>query len=223
MRLEADFSVVLGSGAFRLEARFSLDDGVLVLFGPSGGGKTTALLALCGLERPSSGRIVLDGEVLDDVAGRIHVRPQDRRLAYVPQNHGLFPHLRLYENVVFGLKNPDRKEVVALLEALELAGLERRFPQALSGGQRQRVALARALIRHPRLVLLDEPFSSLDQDIRTKAREKVREVRSAFGVPLVLVTHDVADAVELGDRAVVFDHGRTVREGPISEVFPPRR
>ncbi|MBM3274359.1 MAG: ATP-binding cassette domain-containing protein, partial [Candidatus Sericytochromatia bacterium] len=94
--MEADFQVELGDGAFRLDARFSLEDGVLVLFGPSGSGKTTTVLALCGLERIIRGRIVLDGEILDDPERGIHVRPRDRHLAYVPQHHALFPHLRLY-------------------------------------------------------------------------------------------------------------------------------
>jgi molybdate transport system ATP-binding protein len=219
MRLEADFRVELGDGAFQLEARFSLDDGVLVLFGPSGSGKTTTVLALCGLERLTRGRISLDGDTLDDPARGIHVRPQDRHLAYVPQHHALFPHLRLYENVAFGLKKTPRSEVIGLLDALELSGLERRYPHQLSGGQRQRVALARALVRRPKLVVLDEPFSSLDREIRVKARAKVREIRKAYGVPLVLVSHDVADAVALGDRAVVFDHGRTVREGRVADLF----
>ena len=219
MRLEAEFAAVLGGGAFRLDAAFTFDGGVLVLFGPSGSGKTTTLLCLAGLVRPVRGRIVLDGQVLDQPESGLHVPARHRHLAYVPQNHVLFPHLRVMDNVLFGLPRPDTGAVRDLLDELEIEGLERRFPHELSGGQRQRVALARALVRKPRLLLLDEPFASLDSEIRRRAIRLVRDVRTHHDVPMVLVTHQLAEAIALGDRTVVLEAGRTVRQVPMSELL----
>ncbi len=203
-RLMAEFQVARERAGFELSARFEHDDGILVLFGPSGSGKTSVLLCLAGLLPPRSGRIVLDGRTLDEPASGTHVPPQERRLAYVPQGYGLFPHLRVVENVLFGLDSARRPDAVAILRDLGLAGLERRKPHELSGGQRQRVALARALVRQPRLILLDEPFAALDAAAKDRAKRLVQDVGAAHGVPVVLVTHDPEDARELASRVVRF-------------------
>lgn len=161
--LEASFVVEVGRGEsrFHLEAELALDRGVLVLFGPTGAGKSLALQALGGLVRPLRGRIVLQGEVLFDGARRIHVPAHRRRIGYVPQHNSLFPFADVARNVAFGLprreRRPDHPLVRALLAEFGLEHLARARPHSLSGGERQKVALARALVVEPRLLLLDEP------------------------------------------------------------------
>lgn len=219
--LEADFDVVVGG--FALSARLELDDGVLVLFGPSGTGKSVTISALAGLVRPQRGRIVLAGRTLLDTEARIRVPTHDRQIGYVPQHHSLFPFRNVADNVAFGLPRERRQRddptVVALLEELELTHLADSRPSSLSGGERQRVAFARALAVEPKLLLLDEPFASIDRAGRRRVRAVLSRVLRDRGIPAVLVTHDVAEAVELGDHLVLFERGRTVRSGPPAELL----
>jgi molybdate transport system ATP-binding protein len=215
--LEARLSIAVGSGdrAFRVEADLSLDAGVLVLFGPSGVGKTLTLQALAGLIAPASGHLRVGGETLFDAARGVHVPAHERRVGFVPQQHALFPFLDVTGNVGFGLPRAERRgpRVAALLDELGLAGLAGARPASLSGGERQRVALARALAVSPRLLLLDEPFASIDQEGRAALRRTVREVIDRRRVPAVLVTHDPDEAIALGDRLVRFTRGKTMESG----------
>jgi molybdate transport system ATP-binding protein len=204
------------TAALELELeRFS----ITVLFGPSGCGKTTLLRMLSGLERPDAGFIRLDGTPW--FQGRQHVPAQERRVGYVFQEGALFPHLSVADNVGFGLgRGQARTERVAtLIRRVGLAGLEHRRPGELSGGQRQRVALARALAPRPRLLLLDEPFASLDRPAAEELRHELRAVLKAEGIPAVLVTHDRADALSLGDRMLRMDAGRILQDGRPEEVL----
>jgi iron(III) transport system ATP-binding protein len=178
------------------------------ILGPSGSGKTTLLRVVAGFERADRGSIRLANEVVDD--GDRFVPSQHRRIGYVPQEGALFPHLSVAQNVGFGLARRDRRgpQVNELLEMVGLAGLGRRFPHQLSGGQQQRVALARALAVRPALVLLDEPFSSLDANLRLSVRTDVRRVLAEAGTTAVLVTHDQDEALSLADAVGVIRHGR---------------
>ena len=219
--IEACFAVRAGS--FRTEAELALDEGVLVLFGPSGSGKSTTLKALAGLLRPEQGSITVRGETYFDGARGIDVPAHRRRIGYVPQHHALFPFLDVAHNVAFGLPRAERTatnpRVLALLEELGIAHLAASRPAQLSGGERQRVSLARALAVNPALLVLDEPFSSIDQEGREALWRVVRETLERHRTPAVFVTHDPDEALALGDHLVRFERGRTTESGaPVSMV-----
>ncbi len=191
---------------------FSLVAGQIgVLIGPSGCGKTSLLRAVAGLERPLEGRISMAGEVLSDPRAGRQVPPEQRRIGMVFQDYALFPHLSLHENVAFGLKAMARSEredrVQAMLDLVGLGHAARRLPHELSGGQQQRIALARALAPSPRLLLLDEPFSSLDVDLRERLAQDVRQILQAHGTTALVVTHDQFEAFALGDTIGVMNRG----------------
>ena len=186
----------------------------LSVLGPSGCGKTTLLRLVAGFERPDSGGIEIGGRV---VAGpRRHLPPEQRHIGMVFQESALFPHLDVAGNIGFGLPRRDRESRIAELIALVgMAGLQRRMPHELSGGQQQRVALARALAPHPALILLDEPFSSLDATLRSQLRVDVREILRSAGATTLFVTHDQGEALEISDRVAV------MRAGCIEQVSTP--
>jgi molybdate transport system ATP-binding protein len=211
--------------AVSIRADLELDAGdnrVMVLFGPSGSGKTTVLRCLAGLDRPQEGFIRFGEEVWFDAASGINRPPQKRRLAYVSQDYGLFPHLTVEQNIGFGMDTPAlhaRDRVETILRTVHLEGMAARFPTQLSGGERQRVALARALARDPRLILLDEPLAALDLPLRDPMRQELRQFLRSIDVPSVVVTHDRVDALTLGDRMAVLSGGFIRQVGPVHEVF----
>jgi molybdate transport system ATP-binding protein len=213
------------SPAVSVRADLELDAGdnrVMVLFGPSGSGKTTILRCLAGLDRPQEGFIRFGEQVWFDAAAGVNRSPQQRRLAYVSQDYGLFPHLTVDENIRFGMDAaiPDaRDRVETILQTVHLEGMSGRFPKHLSGGERQRVALARALARDPRLILLDEPLAALDLPLRDPMRQELRQFLRSIDVPSVVVTHDRVDALTLGDRMAVLSGGYIRQVGPVHEVF----
>ncbi len=193
------------------------------VLGLSGCGKTTLLRVIAGFERAERGRVRLGERTLDD--GRGFLAPERRGIGYVPQEGALFPHLSVKGNVGFGLSRSERRggEVAELLELVGLAGLAERFPHQLSGGEQQRVALARALARRPEVLLLDEPFSSLDASLRTRMREEVGALLRAQGVTTVLVTHDQEEALSLADTVAVLRDGAIAQLGtPVQLYTQPR-
>ncbi|GAA4401816.1 ABC transporter ATP-binding protein [Tsukamurella soli] len=197
---------------------------ITAILGRSGSGKTTLLRAIAGFERLDAGRISIGGTVVDD--GSTVVAAQRRGIGYVPQDGALFPHLRVRANVGFGLRRRDTRRgsastdrVDELLELLGLTGLERRFPHQLSGGQRQRVALARALAPRPSVVLLDEPFSSLDAALRASLRVEIARVLRTAGATAVVVTHDRDEALSMADQVAVLHEGRLVAAGAPRELY----
>ncbi|HRA09853.1 MAG TPA: ABC transporter ATP-binding protein [Microbacteriaceae bacterium] len=212
--------------SFDVELALSVREGeVLALMGPSGSGKSTALAALAGTVGIESGRIVLDGRVLADPGARVHVPPSKRAVGLLGQDPMLFPHMTVTENIAFAARPHHERaagateESKAWLERLELGELAAQHPAALSGGQRQRVALARALAARPRLLLLDEPFSSLDVEAAQDMRVLVGEQLARSGTTSILVSHDASDALALADRLVVIESGRIVQHGEISDVL----
>ena len=200
---------------------------VTVLLGPSGAGKTTLLRCVAGLERPDDGLVALGDNTWFDSARGVNLPPQDRRLGFLFQEYALFPHLTVAGNVTYGLACTPKMEredrVRSLLSLFSLDGLRARFPAQLSGGQRQRVALARALAGQPRLLLLDEPLSALDEALRIPLREELRGHLVAAGVPALLVTHDRSDARTIGDRIATIVDGRVRNVGNVRDVLrdPP--
>ncbi len=212
---------------FSLSASFEMRREVLVLFGPSGSGKSLTLRALAGVDRPQDGRIVLgtpDNEhVLFDAEAGIDRKPQERLIGYVPQSLALFPHLSVRENVAYGLRRePPEAQLGAamhLLALMRLSDLADRLPRQLSGGQRQRIALARALAIKPRLLLLDEPFTALDGPTRRALGQELRRLHRERAVPVMLVTHDTDEAFALGDRIAVMDAGRILQIGSRETIF----
>ncbi|NJN80645.1 MAG: ABC transporter ATP-binding protein [Anaerolineales bacterium] len=201
---------------------FELKNGeILALVGPSGCGKTTTLRLIAGLERPDSGSILLNGELVAN--NSIFIPPEKRGIGMVFQDHALFPHLTVYDNVAFGLRGKKQTEIRSIVgEMLHMVGLlsySKRYPHELSGGERQRVALARALAPQPVLVLMDEPFSSLDADLRTEVREHVRSILKTIQATVVFVTHDQDEALYMGDRLAVLQKGRLEQMGVPEEIF----
>jgi iron(III) transport system ATP-binding protein len=194
---------------------------LLALLGPSGSGKTTLLRVLCGFERADAGTIEIDGRRV--AAPGMHLPTETRRIGYVPQEGALFPHLSVADNIVFGLPRGQRRARHRVQELLELVGLPAsyadRAPQQLSGGQQQRVALARALAPSPTLVMLDEPFSSLDAALRIETRQAVADALAAAGATAVLVTHDQSEALSLGHEVAVLWRGKLIQKASPKALY----
>jgi putative spermidine/putrescine transport system ATP-binding protein len=195
-------------------------DGELVcLLGPSGSGKSTLLRMVGGFERPTAGMVVIDGE---DVTA---MPPERRPTGMVFQSHALWTHMDVFRNVAFGLRlrrlprHEVRARVEAVLDQVGLKGLGPRMTHQLSGGQQQRVALARSLVLQPKILLLDEPFASLDQHLRERLREEVRDLQQRLGITTLFVTHGQDEALALADRIVVMRDGRAEQVGPPDEVY----
>lgn len=210
--MAADALVVDVQVPSRLEVRLDFAPGVTVVMGPSGAGKSTLLTTIAGLVTPSQGSVRLGAETLFDGGARIDLPPHRRRVALVFQSLALFPHLRAWENVAYGLptRTHPRATALAWLERTRVGHLADRLPASLSGGEAQRVALARALASEPRALLLDEPFSALDVALRAELVAEVRAHVEALRIPALLVTHDSRDAAAMGSRVVLLEKGRVV-------------
>ncbi|MCC2597385.1 ATP-binding cassette domain-containing protein [Pusillimonas sp. MFBS29] len=204
---EFHLNVVLQSSARRI-----------ALFGPSGSGKTLTVHAIAGLMHPDSGYIRVDGSTLFDAGKNIFLTPQERKLGYLQQDYGLFPHLTVEQNIGFGLKqgwlNPRRNSLprpaMRWVDAFDLQSVLHSYPREISGGQKQRTALARALAVQPRLLLLDEPLSALDVNLRRTMREELAALQAALQIPTILITHDPDDAIALADEVYLIQDGSIV-------------
>jgi ABC-type Fe3+/spermidine/putrescine transport system ATPase subunit len=202
--------------------------GITIVLGPSGSGKTTLLEIIAGIIRPDKGLIKIGGEVVEcrlEGLSEIHIPPHKRRIGYLPQDYALFPHLTVYENIAFGLRALHlselqiKKRVNELLELTNLIGLEDRFPNQLSGGQRQRVALARALAIEPQVLLLDEPLSNLDANLRAKIRFELKAILSRLRMPTIYVTHNLTEAYVLDGQVIILMQGRIIGKGKLDEIL----
>jgi molybdate transport system ATP-binding protein len=218
--VDLKLSVADGRRRFDLRVRFSTDAPFAALYGPSGAGKTLTLQAIAGLLRPDAGHVRLDGRTLYDSVAGIDVPAPERRMGYLFQNYALFPHLSVRENVAFGLKSWNRRrlsekdaaQVQALLQSFDLHTMADSRPDTLSGGQQQRVALARALACEPQVLLLDEPFASLNPMLRQNLRAELSQVRRQWGIPALMITHDIDDVLALADVTFVYADGQVVQE-----------
>ncbi|MEM1216081.1 MAG: ABC transporter ATP-binding protein [Bacteroidota bacterium] len=189
------------------------------LVGESGSGKSTLLRLIAGLERPDAGQISIDGQcVTNDVQ---LVPPQRRQVGMVFQDYALFPHLTVAENIGFAWRKAQPERVRELLALVQLPGLEKRYPHELSGGQEQRIALARALAATPKLLLLDEPFSNLDQVLKAELRPAIAQIVRQLGLTLLFITHDLTDALDIADELLFLHEGQLLHDGPIQQLDQP--
>ena len=213
--VEIQKTVVSARRSFELSVRFQTRARRTVIYGPSGAGKSLTLQALAGLLSPDVGRIAFADEVLFDSAKGVDVPARRRNFGYLFQDYALFPHLNVRQNIAFGLhrglRNPgarsDEPEVERWLAAFELNNVAAQRPSELSGGQRQRTALARALVHSPRALLLDEPFSALDPELRSRMRAELDELLQRIAIPVVMITHDPEDLDWFGDEALYLRDG----------------
>jgi len=208
-------------GEFQLDVDLQIAEGELIaLFGPSGAGKTTLLRCLAGLDQPEQGSLIVNGESWLNTASRINLPPQLRHVGYVFQDYALFPNMTVRGNLEFALrKGHAKKRVDELLALMDIGELQQRKPDTLSGGQKQRVALARALASEPRLLLLDEPFSALDAEMRSRLQDEVLKLQRHFGITTIIVSHDVGEVYKLASRVLVMNAGKLVEQGSPDQVF----
>jgi molybdate transport system ATP-binding protein len=222
-RIRKQFAPGPESAGFSLDVEFQAAAGFTVLFGPSGSGKTLTLDSIAGFVRPDQGRILLDDQILFDGAAGVHLAPRERHCGYVFQNYALFPHMTLRKNLEFAVERIPRLErhrkVNEMLEKFHLTEVSGRRPYELSGGEKQRCSIARALIAAPHLLLLDEPTRGLDAPLRSELYAALRRVREEFGIPILLVTHDFDECLQLGDEMIVLREGRVVQSAPPRKVL----
>jgi molybdate transport system ATP-binding protein len=217
------FQLTVARGDFSLELEETCPPGITCIIGPSGSGKSTLLATLAGLAAPDRGRVAIGDDVWLDRARGIEVPVHRRRLSYVFQGLALFPHMSALHNVEYGMHDVPRAEreerALTLLDRVGVKHLAKRRPRTFSGGEAQRVAIARALARSPRLVLLDEPFSALDRDLRAQLTALVRDLAGELGVPIVHVTHSIAEVRLLADHVLRIEKGRVVARGKPADVL----
>ncbi len=221
-RIRKHFLPGRDSSGFSLELEFETSAGVTVLFGPSGAGKTLTLDAIAGFVRPDEGRIRLDDRILFDAGASVYLSPRERRCGYVFQNYALFPHMTIRQNLEFAAERLASKErrrrVNEMLDRFRLEDVAGRLPHRASGGQQQRCSIARALIGAPQILLLDEPAQGLDAPLRSELYAVLRQVRSEFDTPVLLVTHDLDECFELGEEMLILRAGRLIQNGAPRDI-----
>jgi molybdate transport system ATP-binding protein len=219
--LQVDVAKQLGE--FSIEASFASAGRVTGLFGASGAGKTSLINMIAGLLQPDRGTIAIDGDMLDDTKSHLHVPPHRRRIGYVFQDARLFPHLDVRQNLDYGRRMhrlaDDPAQRARVTDLLDIGGLLDRRPGKLSGGERQRVALGRALLSQPRLLLLDEPLGSLDEERKVEILPYLVRLRDEAGIPMVYVSHDADEMRQLATQVVMLRRGRVIAFGG-AEVLP---
>jgi molybdate transport system ATP-binding protein len=225
-RLKKTLAASRDSQGFQLDVHLRSEAASIVLWGASGSGKTLTLNCLAGFTRPDQGRILLHDDLYFDAAADVHLPPQQRRCGYIFQDHALFPHLTIRENLRFaadvgrsGSLLVRRRRVQDLLESFELSELADRKPAQLSGGQKQRAALARALVNEPRLLLLDEPTRGLDARLRQAFYQVLRDIRQRANATLILVTHDLEECFEFAEYVCLMEAGKFIQSGAREQVF----
>ena len=215
-------------GGFQLTSSWDIEPGqISILFGPSGAGKSLTLKTIAGISTPQRGRIEIDGVPVFDSSNRIDIPPHKRKIGYMPQNYGLFPHLNVRRNIEYGISTESESYISdktnALIDRLQLTSIAQRNIGTLSGGERQRVALARALATSPKMLLLDEPFAALDLDLKRSARQEIRTILLNENIPILFVTHDIEEAVFLSDEVVVMSQRPATILEKVTVNFPQPR
>lgn len=223
--MSLDIDVDHSRGAFRLQARFTAAPGLTALFGRSGSGKTSLVSIVGGLIRPDRGRVVIDGQTLVDTERGVFVPAHRRRIGYVFQDSRLFPHLSVRRNLLYGRwfargAGGATADLGAVIELLGIGHLLERHPDSLSGGEKQRVAIGRALLARPRLILMDEPLASLDEARRAEILPYIERLRDEAGVPILYVSHSVAEVARLATTVVILSDGRITAVGPVQDILP---
>ncbi len=213
-----EIRAVVRRGAFTLDLDLRLGGGATGVFGPSGSGKSTLLHAIAGLLPSELIRVAVDGEVLVDLAAGVLPPAHRRRVGLVFQDHRLFPHLSVQGNLRYGMVPGGSVELDEVVDLLELGDLLDRLPRECSGGQRQRVAIGRALLAAPRVLLLDEPLSSLDRGLKLQVLPFLRRVQERFRLPTLMVSHDLSDLLALTDELLLMDGGRAAGQGDLSTI-----
>lgn len=209
------------SGEMLLNIQTNIEEGKLTtVYGKSGAGKSTFLMLLAGLVKPDEGFLSVSGQTWTDTRKRIDLQPQKRNIGYVFQEYALFPNMTVRENLLFALSKKQPKTIIdQLVEIIDLGQLQDRKPLTLSGGQKQRVALARALVSKPKLLLLDEPLSALDHEMRNRLQSYILEVHQEFKLTTILISHDVSEIIRLSDYMIEMDHGEIIRKGEPGSLF----
>jgi len=223
--MSLDVDVDHRRGTFRLQARFTAAPGLTALFGRSGSGKTSLVDIVGGLIRPDRGRIAIDGQPLVDTERRVFVPAHRRRIGYVFQDSRLFPHLSVRRNLLYGSwfvrgSGGATADLGAVIELLGIGHLLERHPDSLSGGEKQRVAIGRALLARPRLLLMDEPLASLDEARRAEILPYIERLRDEAGVPILYVSHSVAEVARLATTVVIMTDGKVTAVGPVQDILP---
>ena len=210
---------------FSIDVDICIESNVTVMLGPSGHGKTMVLNMIAGITRPDDGKISIGNTLLFDSSKGISIGMEKRNIGFVFQDYALFPHLSVFENVAYGLKARGQPaaeiqlRVMRELERFAISSLQHEIPARLSAGQRQRVALARALVIDPCLLLMDEPLSALDMQLRSRVRSELKELLHQLEIPTIIVTHDVLDAIGLGGTVIVLEHGRIAQLGTYEDLL----
>ena len=204
---------------FDLTVDAEINGRVTAIFGPSGSGKTSLLDLIAGLRRPDRGTISISSEVLDDPTRKLHLPPQSRRIGYVPQEDTLFPHMPVRRNLTYGMKGEDLPMFDRIIDTLDIGSILDRHIGEISGGEKRRVALARSLLSSPRMLLLDEPLSGLDDKLKERILQYLRRIRDEFALPMIYVTHHRGEVHELCDEVIVLDRGVVERRGTPAEAF----
>ena len=209
--------------SFSIDIGFSTEENMTVLFGPSGAGKSLLLNLLSGIVKPDHGFVRIGERGVFNSETGINAPMRDRRIGYLFQDYALFPHMTVFDNIAYGIsrlpKNKVKAKVEELLDIMRLGGLEHRFPKELSGGQKQRTALARTLATEPRILLLDEPFSALDYQVREKLRADLIVIHQRYPITTLFVTHDLEEAFVMGDNIAIINNGSLEQFGTREEVF----
>lgn len=222
--IEIDIQKTLSSafGEMLLEVNTTVPSGeLLTLYGKSGAGKTTLLRILAGLTDVDNGRIIVNGTTWLDHNAKINLPPQLRKTGFVFQDYALFPNMTVNENLQFALTKGQHSKIISeLIELMELGDLQNKRPTTLSGGQQQRVALARALVQQPKLLLLDEPLSALDTEMRNKLQTYLLQVQKTYQLSTILVSHDEAEIRKMSKTVMVLENGKLVNQGAVETLFP---